>query len=111
MNCATNHLSVKKHLESMARKSGVLVGLPITEVEGHEENAMSCGKNHLSFEQLLALCIGVDSCGKPAIRVKYIDSCETMRNCTNNDKDPLLNQTFAYDAGRKTFALVLNVST
>lgn len=95
----------------MVRKSGVLAGLPIVAVEGHHENAVNCQKNHLSFEQLLALCIGVDGCGKPAIRVKYIDSCTPFTNCANNDKDPILNHVFAYDATLHTYALVLNVST
>lgn len=112
MNCETNHLSVKKHLNSMVRKSGVLAGLPIVEVSvGYHENAVNCGLNHLSFEQLLAKCIGVDACGKPAIRVKYIASCDVFTTCANNDKDSISNHVFAYDATLKTFALVLNKST
>src|SRR6478736_1263909 len=102
MDCSTNHIPVKKHLENMVRKDGVLNGLPIVEVSGHEENAMTCDKNHLSFEMLLALCIGVDACGKPAIRVKYIDSCDTLLTCATSDKDPLFNNIFAYDSTTKT---------
>lgn len=110
MNCSDNHIPVKKHLENMARVSGALVGLPIVEVSGHAENALTCKNNHLSFSDLLALSIGVDSCGKPAIRVKFVDSCETFLTCSNSDKDPLLNQVFAYDSTLKTYALVLNKS-
>lgn len=94
----------------MVRKSGILAGLPIVEVEGHYENPVTCSKNHLSFTDLLALCIGVDGCGKPAIRVKIIESCTNFTNCQNNDKDPILNHVFAYDATLKTHALVLNRS-
>lgn len=108
MNCSDNHIPVKKHLENMTRKSGALVGLPIITVTGHTESALRCDNNHLKFEDFLALCIGVDGCGKPAIRVKKIDSCDPFFTCANNDKDPLLNQVFAYDSTTKTYALVLN---
>lgn len=113
MNCTDNYISVKQHLTNSTRKMGVLVGLPFFEVDSdtHELNALTCNNNHLDFAALLALCFGVDSCGDPAIRVKIIDSCEKFTTCNNNDKDPLLNQCFAYDATLKTYALVLNRST
>lgn len=111
MNCSDNHIPINKHLENMARKSGQLVGLPIVEVSGHTDSALRCDNNHLNFSDLLALCIGVDGCGKPAIRVKIIDSCETFLSCSTTDKNPLLNQVFAYDSTEKTYALVLNQST
>lgn len=112
MDCNTNHLSLKQHLDNMLRKSGNLNGLPIVEVSGHTSNALSCGleTNHLTFEQLLLKSIGTDACGKPAIRVKYIASCDYRKNCQTNDVNDNFNSMFAYDATTKTFALVLNKS-
>lgn len=112
MNCNDNHLPLKQHLDNMLRKSGVLIGLPIVEVsEGtHTENALNCGLNHLSHEDLMRKAIGVDSCGKPAIRVKYIASCTYKKDCTKNDVNDNFNSMFAYDSTLKTVALVLNKS-
>lgn len=94
----------------MLRKDGDLVGLPIVEVSGHTQNAINCGNAHLTFEDLLKLSIGVDGCNKPAIRVKYIDSCDALVNCTTNvDQNPL-NKMFAYDSSAKTYAIVINKS-
>ena len=94
----------------MLRVSGVLVGFPIKEVTGHTENAINCNNNHLKFEDLLKLSIGVDACNKPALRVKIITSCTTLKTCANNSDAHPLNKLFAYDATAKTYALVLNRS-
>lgn len=111
MDCNNNYLPLKQHLEAMLRVAAPLKGLPIVEVTGHEENALNCTNNHLTFEDLLKASIGVDSCGKPAIRVKFIDTCETEKTCANNsDADPLRGM-FAYDSTTKTIALVINKST
>lgn len=111
MNCNDNHIDVKKHINSMLRVSGVLVGLPIVAVTGHEDNAINCEKTqHLNFEQLLALSIGTDTCGKPALRVKYIESCTYKKVCANNDWDENFRSLFAYDSTLKTYALVLSTS-
>lgn len=110
MNCNDNHLPLDKHLNAMMRVDGVLKGLPIVEVSGHTENALSCGLNHLTLEDLFKKSIGVDGCGKPAIRVKYIDSCDYAKNCGNNGVQNELRAMFAYDSTQKTFALVLNKS-
>lgn len=110
MNCNDNHIALGKYLEAMLRVSGPLKGLPIVEVSGHTDNAINCNNNHLGFDDFVKLSIGSDSCGKPAIRVKYIDSCDTVITCaTNNDKH-IMNSMFAYDSTAKTFALVLNKS-
>lgn len=114
MNCSDNHLPLKQHLDNMLRKSGVLNGLPIVEVANgtHTENALSCGleTNHLSFDDLMRKSIGVDACGKPALRVKYIASCTYRKDCNKNDVNDNFNSMFAYDSTLKTFALVLNKS-
>lgn len=110
MNCSDNHLSLKQHLDAMLRVSAPLAGLPIVEVSGHEENALKCDLNHLTLDDLFRASIGVDSCGRPAIRVKYIASCDLKKTCTNNSVDDLLRSMFAYDSTTKTIALVLNVS-
>lgn len=110
MNCSDNHLPLKSHMDAMLRTSGSLAGLPIVEVDGHTENALSCGKNHLTLDDLFRASIGVDSCGKPALRVKFIASCDVKKTCTNNSVDDLLRSMFAYDSTTKTIALVLNQS-
>jgi len=111
MNCENNHISLHNHLTAMARKSGTLIGLPVVAVTGYTEQAINCNNSHMKFEDFLAASIGVDSCGKPAIRVKFIDSCETHLDCTNNQDANLMAQFFAYDSTTKTYALVLNQST
>jgi hypothetical protein len=92
----------------MLRKSGDLVGLPITEVTGHTENAINCDRQHLTFMDLIKLSIGVDGCGKPALRVKKIDTCTLNATCDNAVVNDNLNKIFAYDSTEKTFAIVLN---
>lgn len=111
MDCVTSHLPIKNHLDAMLRKSGTLIGLPIVEVEGHATPARACDTNHYTFEQLVRLSIGVDGCGKPALRVKVIDSCDTLLNCANGGDANPLSRMFAYDATEKTYAMVLNRST
>lgn len=99
------------HLTSMARKSGTLIGLPIVAVTGHNDQALQCDDGLArNFESLMAASIGVDSCGKPALRVKFIDTCDVQVGCEIG-ADNLLDQMFAYDSTAKTFALVLNQST
>jgi len=104
MNCTNNHISTADRLNGMLRQSGELVGLPVTVVTTHASK-VPCSHNHLTFEQLLLLCIGTDGCGKPAFRIKYIDSCTLALTCS---KPKSLIDSFAYDATLKTFALVLN---
>jgi hypothetical protein len=111
MDCNNNHLDLAKHLNAMLRVSGALVGLPIVEVSGHTEKAVNCELAHLTFEDLVKKSIGVDSCGKPAIRVKFIDSCTYKTQCANNGVQDNLREMFAYDSTAKTVALVLNKST
>jgi hypothetical protein len=111
MNCENNHLSLNTHLRAMARISEKLVGLPIVAVTGHEDQALNCGTTHLGFDDMLSAAIGVDSCGKPAIRVKFINSCENYISCNNSSDDNVWRQFFAYDASTKTFAIVLNQSS
>lgn len=113
MDCATNHIPLTKQLEAMARTSGVFVGLPIVEVEvdTHEENAMRCDNNHLTLEDLLKACIGTDVCGKPALRVKFIDSCDTLVTCGKNHDADVFRKMFCYDSTAKTYALVINQSS
>lgn len=110
MECKTNHIPLIKQLEAMLRKSGVLMGLPIVAVEGHADQALRCDNNHLTFEDLMKSSIGVDGCGKPALRVKFIDSCDTVTTCKNNVDENPLNQMFCYDATLRTYALVINQS-
>lgn len=110
MNCDDNHLPLKQHLDNMLRKSGVLFGLPIVEVSGHTENAVNCENNHLTFDDLMRKSIGVDACGKPALRVKFIESCTYKKDCEKNSVNDNFNSMFAYDSSAKTFALVLNKS-
>lgn len=110
MDCNDNHLPLKQHLDAMLRKDGELNGLPIVEVSGHESNALTCDKNHLTLDDLFRASIGVDSCGKPAIRVKYINSCELKKDCNIASVDDLLRSMFAYDETEGTYALVINQS-
>lgn len=113
LNCNTNHLPIDKIVSSLLRKEtapGSLIGLPIVEVDGHISPAMNCDNNHLKFEDFLKLVIGVDVCGKPALRVKIINSCEVDINCDNQIEANPLNKMFAYDAVQGTYAIVLNRS-
>lgn len=107
MDCNINHIPLEEHLKAMLRKSGGLAGLPIVEVSGHISK-IPCDKNHLKFEDLLAASIGVDGCGKPALRVKIINSCTPYLDCKNNSESNWMQLPFAYDYNDKTFALVLN---
>lgn len=111
MDCNNNHLPLVKHLAPMLRKTGNLVGLPIVAVTGHTDNAINCENSHLTFEDLFKRSIGVDSCGKPAIRVKFINTCSTLVTCANNDDANPLQKMFAYDSTTKTYALVINQSS
>lgn len=104
MDCTNNHISLDDRLNGMLRKSGELIGLPVTVVTTHD-SVVPCSHNHLTFDQLLALSIGTDGCGKPALRIKYIDTCTLAITCAKPAK---LSDSFAYDATLKTFALVLN---
>lgn len=105
MDCINNHISTDERLDGMLRSSGQLVGLPVVIVTTHSLE-VPCDLNHLTFEQKLLASIGVDGCGKPALRVKYIDSCTlALSNCNSQKK---LKDAFAYDNTLKTFALVLN---
>lgn len=113
VNCVTNHLPIMQVIKSILRKDAAtkLVGLPIVEVSGHTEPAVTCKNSHLKFEDFLSLSIGVDAgCSKPALRVKYIDSCDANTDCANNADPNPLNNIFAYDSTAKTYALVLNKS-
>lgn len=111
-NCLTSHLPIGEILKSILRKDPAtkLVGMPIVEVSGHTEHALNCNNNHLKFEDFMSLSIGVDGCGKPALRVKYIDTCEVNTDCANNSDPNPLNKIFAYDSTTKTYAIVLNKS-
>lgn len=113
MDCKTNHIPLNDHLRSMLRKSGRLKGLPIVEVTGHTEHAMSCGaeNSHWKFEDFMAASIGVDTCGKPAIRVKFIHSCTNEIECANNTNTNVFAEMFAYDKSAKTYCMVINKST
>jgi hypothetical protein len=90
----------------MLRKSGDLTGLPVKVVTGHT-SPVPCTHNHLTFEQLFLLCITTDGCGKPAFRIKYINSCALATTCARPKE---LIDIFAYDATLKTFAIVLNLT-
>ncbi len=113
MDCPTSHITLKKQFDAMFRKVGVLIGLPIVAVgEGtHTENALRCDNNHLTLEDLFKSSIGVDSCGKPALRVKFIDTCDTLAACKTSHDEDQLRKMFAYDSDAKTYALVINQST
>lgn len=112
VNCTTNHLPIEQVLKSILRKdAGGLVGMPIVEVSGHESPAINCKNNYLKFNDLLSLSVGVDPCGKPALRVKFIDTCEVDLTCVNNTDANVLNKIFAYDETAKTYAIVLNQSS
>lgn len=111
MDCTNNNYPLTHHLTAMARKSGTLIGLPIVAVTGHnDQGAQSDDGLPRTFERYLVGSIGTDSCGLPAIRVKFIDSCDTAITC-KVEADNILDQIFAYDATTKTFAIVLNQST
>jgi len=113
MDCTNNHISFTDTLRSLVRTDGTVNGLAIVEVEDHTEAAIRCGAEnaHMSFTDFLLACIGVDTCGKPAIRVKYIDTCDSQITCSTNDDVNFLNQIFAYDSTLKTYALVINQSS
>ncbi len=104
MDCINNYIATDDRLNGMLRSSGELVGLPITEVTGHT-SMVPCSHNHLTFEQLMLASIGTDGCGKPALRVKYIDSCTLALTCAQPKG---LIDMFAWDETLKTFAVVLN---
>lgn len=111
IGCKDNHVPLVKYLEAMLRVSGALTGLPIVAVTGHTQAAINCNNSHLQFEDFLRLSIGVDSCGKSALRVKFINSCNTLENCSNSADANPLRKMFAYDATSKTYALVINQSS
>ena len=111
MDCKTSYIDLEDHLTAMLRVSAALIGLPIVAVSGHTSNAMICAKtNHLDVDALLKLCIGVDSCNQPAIRVKFINSCTLLSSCKNKSNKNSLRRMFAYDSTSKTYALVINQS-
>lgn len=111
INCKDNHVNLKKYLEAMLRVAGPLTGMPIVFVTGHTSPAINCTNNHLNFDDFVRLSIGVDSCSKPALRVKVINSCNVLRNCINKSDNNALKKMFAYDNITKTYALVLNITS
>lgn len=113
MDCTEQHIPTIDLLINMLRVSTPLIGLPIVVVTGHTENALQCAgdKRHLTFDDLLRASIGVDSCGKPALRVKFIDSCDAQINCAVPTGFDQLRNMFAYDSTTKTYAVVLNQSS
>lgn len=106
MDCINNYIATDDRLNGMLRSSGELVGLPIKVVTTHASR-VPCSHNHLTFEQLMLASIGTDGCGKPALRVKYINSCTLAKTCAQPKG---LIDMFAYDTTLKTFALVLNLT-
>lgn len=112
MNCKDQNVSTLELLTKMLRVAKPLVGLPIVFVTGHTENAIQCndGKN-LSVDDLFRASIGVDNCGKPALRVKVINTCDVKANCAVPTGFDPMRDMFAYDSTTKTIALVLNISS
>lgn len=108
MNCENNHLSLEKQLTRMLRTVGGLTGLATVKINSGYTAKIPCDLNHLSFEDLIKRSVGVDSCGRPAIRIKYIATCNLKKDCNNNDVENQFNQMFAYDTVTRSFALVLN---
>lgn len=112
MDCTNNYIQLKDHLKAMVRSSGQLSGMAIVEVESGYEDPAPCDDGlPRSFEQRLAASIGVDPCGKPALRVKFIDSCTSKISCTVGAEENVLDNIFAYESSTKSFALILNKST
>lgn len=112
MDCKDQNVSTLELLTKMLRELKPLAGLPIVIVTGHTENAIQCnsGKN-LNIDDLFRASIGVDSCGKPALRVKIINTCEVKANCAVPTGFDPMRDMFAYDSTAKTIALVLNQSS
>mgnify|MGYP003468271434 FL=1 len=106
MDCINNYIATDDRLNGMLRSSGELVGLPVITVTTHASR-VPCSHNHLTFEQLFLQSIGTDGCGKPALRVKYINSCTLAKTCAQPKS---MIDMFAYDANLKTFAVVLNLT-
>ena len=106
MDCKNNHIDLDSRIDGMLRSLAGLTGIPVITVTGHT-SIVPCSHNHLTFDQLIALTIGTDGCGKPAFRVKYINSCVLAKTCS---KPKSIIDAFAYDASAKTFALVLNLT-
>lgn len=111
MNCVNNHLTLEQQVNRMLRTTpgaNGLTGIATIKMLSGYTNKIPCDLNHLSFTDLLLRAIGVDSCGKPAIRVVYIATCNPQKDCNNNAVENQLTQCFAYDVPTKSFALVLN---
>jgi hypothetical protein len=109
MNCKESSLSTDQLLKNSLRFNGALTGLAITAVTGYTD-PIPCSLKHLSFDELLRASFGTDSCGKPALRVKFIATCDTLINCQNRSNENQLGEVFAYNSSTRTIAIVLNQS-
>lgn len=111
INCKDNHIPLDKYLAAMLRVAGALTSMPIVAVTGHTEAAINCNNVQLTFDDFMRLSVGVDSCNKPAIRVKFTNSCTVAKNCVNNSVENPLRKMFAYDSIQKTYAICINQSS
>lgn len=109
MVCKDSNLPTDQLLKNSLRFNGTLTGLAITEVTGYTE-VIPCSLKHLSFDDLLRASFGIDACGKIALRVKNIATCDTLITCKNSSNENQLSEMFAYDSATRTIALVLNKS-
>lgn len=107
VTCENSYLSADKQIQTLLRTNGVLNGLAASElIGGTLIPALNCNNNHLTFIDFLLLSIGVDSCGKPSLRYVTIQSCDLVKDCSNNEYD-FLNSIFAFDTISETYVLVL----
>ena len=113
LDCNKQNITTMDLIESMLRVASPLTGLAIVVVSGHNESALQCSKDtkHFTFEDFLRASIGVDNCGKQALRIKFIDSCDSKKTCKVRTGYNPLRDMFAYDSTTKTYALVLNQSS
>lgn len=109
MVCKDSNLPTDQLLKNSLRFDGTLTGLAITEVS-YTEN-IPCNLKYLSFDELLRASFGIDSCGKIALRVTFIATCDTLITCQNNSNENQLSELFAYDSATRTFSIVLNQSS
>jgi len=112
VNCVNNYLSAEQQMQTLLRTNGTLNGIALEVVSTplDIEPAINCTNNNLTFIDLFLLCIGVDACAKPSIRAINIQSCDQVKNCSNNDYD-FLNSIFAYSPSLQQYYIVFVTPT
>lgn len=68
--CENSHLSIDEQLKSVITEDGNgAKSIRTMFVEACENDGVSCEEGQLPFEHFLAGSIGINECGKPALRL------------------------------------------